>query len=32
MLDKKYEHLKIENGKYENWVSNDYFKARYKGK
>ena len=27
MLDKKYEHLKIENGKYENWVSNDYFKA-----
>ena len=27
MLEKKYNHIEVENGKYENWVSNDYFKA-----
>ena len=27
MLEKKYNHIEEENGKYENWVSNDYFKA-----
>ncbi|MBQ9011523.1 MAG: valine--tRNA ligase, partial [Bacilli bacterium] len=25
MLDKKYDHLKVENGKYDNWVDNGYF-------
>lgn len=25
MLDKKYNHLKVENGKYDNWLDNGYF-------
>ena len=27
MLDKKYNHTKIETGKYEKWLSKDYFKC-----
>ncbi len=27
MLDKKYNHLEVENGKYEMWKSNNYFAA-----
>lgn len=27
MLDKKYDHLKVENGKYEEWKSKNYFKS-----
>ena len=27
MLDKKYDHLKVEEGKYEDWKSKDYFKS-----
>ena len=27
MLDKKYEHKKIENGKYDIWKNNGYFNA-----
>ena len=27
MLDKKYDHIAVENGKYEKWVENNYFKA-----
>ena len=25
MLDKKYDHKKVENGKYDNWNDNGYF-------
>ena len=25
MLDKKYDHLKVEEGKYENWLEKGYF-------
>ena len=32
MLDKKYNHKKIEEGKYENWVSKGYFEAGDKSK
>ena len=27
MLDKKYDHLKVEEGKYKDWKSKDYFKS-----
>ena len=27
MLEKKYNHLEVEKGKYEYWLKNDYFKA-----
>ncbi len=27
MLDKKYDHIKVENGKYENWKKQGYFTA-----
>ncbi len=27
MLDKKYDHLKVEEGKYENWKNKGYFKS-----
>ena len=27
MLDKKYNHLAVEEGKYEEWLSNNYFKS-----
>lgn len=27
MLDKKYDHIKVEEGKYESWLKNNYFKA-----
>ena len=27
MLDKKYNHIKVENGKYENWKEKGYFKG-----
>ena len=27
MLEKKYNHLKVEEGKYENWKNKGYFKA-----
>ena len=27
MLDKKYDHISVENGKYDFWLKNDYFKA-----
>ena len=32
MLDKKYDHLKVEEGKYENWKSKGYFEAGDKSK
>ena len=28
MLEKKYNHLEVENGKYETWVKNGYFEER----
>ena len=28
MLEKKYNHLEVENGKYEKWVKNGYFEER----
>ena len=30
MLDKKYDHTKVEENKYENWINNDYFKCNEK--
>ena len=27
MLDKKYDHIKVEKGKYDSWVKHNYFKA-----
>lgn len=27
MLDKKYDHLKVEEGKYENWLEKDILQA-----
>ena len=27
MLDKKYNHLEVENGKYENWKEKGYFES-----
>ena len=27
MLDKKYNHLTVEQGKYQNWKAKDYFKS-----
>ena len=27
MLEKKYDHNAVEEGKYKNWVENDYFKC-----
>ncbi len=30
MLDKKYDHLKVEEGKYEYWKSHGYFNSGYK--
>ena len=32
MLEKKYNHLEVENGKYEKWVKNGYFEEREGGK
>ena len=32
MLEKKYNHLEVEKGKYENWVKNGYFEEREGGK
>ena len=32
MLEKKYNHLEVENGKYENWVKNGYFEEKEGGK
>ena len=32
MLEKKYNHLEVENGKYEKWVRNGYFEERKGGK
>ena len=30
MLDKKYDHLKVENNKYDKWLSNKYFECNPK--
>ena len=27
MLDKKYDHIKVEEGKYASWLKHNYFKA-----
>ena len=27
MLDKKYNHIKVEENKYDNWIKKDYFKC-----
>ena len=27
MLDKKYDHIKVEEGKYASWIKHNYFKA-----
>ena len=32
MLEKKYNHLEVEKGKYENWVKNGYFEEKEGGK
>ncbi len=32
MLEKKYNHLEVENGKYENWIKNGYFEEKEGGK
>ena len=32
MLEKKYDHKKVEEGKYENWLEKGYFKSGDKSK
>ncbi len=32
MLDKKYDHLMVEQGKYENWLKNNYFEPNKEAK
>ena len=31
MLDKKYNHIEVEKGKYENWKTKNYFAPKFTG-